>query len=453
VSDKTEDESNVVDIKTKEKKDKPAKPKVADIYMNIKAAFERSPASCLPKFDKEIYFMISDSGVRTPVEVIEGKQVKYVAEEYVVAEILQYCHYRGAYSGMTHAEAVSCYKFIKDMVVPFSATIKPVAQLSEECYTWRRLPFDLASGEFPTFTEMLSRMDVPVSVLAWIGSLLVKEADQQQYLWIHGDGQDGKGRLAKFLRTALGLSYKGEQVPDQGARRFWTHGLLGKRLICFADCSEYSFTRSGFFKSLTGGDSQRIEEKGKTAYDAELDAKFLFLSQETPDISRSKADTRRALYVEMKPMAQDTKVIPAPVYDDLLWSEASPFLHKCLEVYNKLCPSHGPIPLSKKAMEKIDSIVEHGEEGFHSILDRGGFEIVEIPFIPTGPSEGIKMHDLPYVSPSRLQNLIHEERLDKNHKKSFMNWLRLKGVDRKRVRLEHGREWRYLGMKELNSEH
>ena len=70
----------------------------------------------------------------------------------------------------------------------------------------------------------------------------------------------------------MGKCYAAESIPDK-KNRFWTWGLVSKRLVVFSEGekSEASFPSSGYFKSLTGGDSVRIEEKNGGIYSMPLD--------------------------------------------------------------------------------------------------------------------------------------------------------------------------------------
>lgn len=419
-----------------------------ELYLNIHAAFVGEP-NIFPKFPLDFRFIESDDGVRMPIEVDEQKVCHYVSEGYVVDKILCYAHdeLNHMNTRLSHSQAGECYKMIRGRAPKFDANdIMPVGQKSEDCLCWHRLPFDLEEGPTPTFDEMFSRMDAGESVMAWIGSLLDPKADKQQYLWIYGDGQNGKSSLASFLRRVLGPAYRAEQVPDHTTRRFWTAGILGKRLVCFPDCSEPRFTTTGFFKGLTGGDAQRIEKKGKEPFDAELDAKFLFLSNQSPLVTGGRSDLRRALYVEMSEFKG--KVEGQEGYGSRLWSEGAQMLDKCVRTYRKVAGSGNPVPLSAGSLQKLEILAEESEDSYQEIMATHGLSASLERNRAAELNPDIKLLERPFMYPVDLQRYLKASGIVKPmEQKMFLRWIERKyGAVRKRVKVSGVCEWRIVGI-------
>ena len=161
-----------------------------------------------------------------------------------------------------------------------------------------RLPWHAADDITPTWDLIISRMSNADAFTAWVGSLFDETSYQQQYVWLHGKGNEGKGCINRFLMRVFGPAYCAKQPKERGDK-FWTHDLLGKRLVVFPDCNDSAFVASGLFKSMTGGDPIPVEAKGEMAYTTRLAAKYLIISNERPDLSSETADRRRIIYCEM----------------------------------------------------------------------------------------------------------------------------------------------------------
>ena len=267
----------------------------------------------------------------------------------------------------------------------------------------RRLPFEMKGGDTPIWDELMSRITNAEALMAFIGSILVEGSDMQQYVWLHGQGGEGKGALCRFLAKALGHTYSSQQTPGINDR-FWTWGMRHNRLVVFPDCNNTSFVTSGLFKSLTGDDPIRIEIKGGRVLHQRIRAKFMFLSNERPDLSSEIADRRRIIYCSAK--AFDGKVNPK--YETLLWKEGGQFLTKCLETYYRMCPEGEPIDCSAA---DIDEIIAANEDHFETFL-QSNFYI--------GPAQE--------CTRVAFLNRVSERFKKRSEQKAFREYLARKGI-------------------------
>lgn len=366
------DEKKPVDIKEKREEKaavKKSKPKKADFYKTIARAINRDPFNFLGDFPKTLHTVELKSGVRLPVKETSPGVVEITEEEMVMYSIIDYCHNLVTPSGkeqysFTVKEAKEATQFWIAHTKPIP-TPKMVRWADEEGYTYRRLPWPLATGETPVFDEMMSRTTNKDALMAFIGSLFVEDADTQQYVWIHGQGQNGKSALTRFLKDALGIAYRALMVPKgEGAMRFWTLNLLDCRLGVFADTNDTDFITGGLFKSLTGGDPIPCEIKGGAQFTNEMNCKFIFLSNSRPSIASEKADMRRLILCEM----EEIKCEPDPNYARKLWAEGGYFLSKCLHTYALMCPNNKQIPVNNS--EDVSDWVSSVEEEFETFLQQ-----------------------------------------------------------------------------------
>jgi hypothetical protein len=243
--------------------------------------------------------------------------------------------------------------------------LKTLRWASDPGYCWDRMPWDLSAygQDCPTWDGLLSRMTNSQAFIEYIGSLFYDESCLQNYLWCHGQGNDGKGAINRFLAKVFAKSYRSKQPPDRSTKiGNWLHGLIGSRLVAFPDCNNASFVSSGVFKAMTGGDPVDLEAKYRDSFTGKLNCKFIFFSNETPNLSSERADMRRIIYCEFtKPGEYD------PSFEDKLWEEGGAFISSCCQQYINTYPKHGPI---KSETDAIEDIVSENEEHFQVFFDQ-----------------------------------------------------------------------------------
>lgn len=288
----------------------------------------------------------------------------------------------------------------------------------EDGLVMRRIPFALTDGPTPLWDELMGRITNSQALMAWFGSLFIDQSNTHQYVWIHGGGDDGKGSIARFWKKVLAHLYSSQEPPSLNDR-FWTYGIKDARLVVFEDCNNTSFVTSGFFKSLTGGDWVRGEIKGGAVLSLLIKAKYMFLSNEKPDISSERADNRRIIYCTIKPFKGEAGIH----YETGLWDEASAFLYKCLAMYAKMAPDHGRI---KTDTTLIGEVVETNEERFSSFLETN---------FHMGPTYRCE--------PYKLQTLMSKEFKTKKERQQFIAYLERLGIKKEIIRNENNEPKRY----------
>ncbi len=206
------------------------------------------------------------------------------------------------------------------------------------------------------------RCSQPDALCAFIGSLFYPEADRQQYLYLHGDGLDGKGALLRFLYILFGPAAEALQ-PRANGDKFWNMKLYGKRLILFSDCEDFKFFGSPDFKCITGNDPIYFEEKGKMGFSAIPACKVIAASNYKPNITSQRSDLRRLIYIDVEPIPEGAVVAH---FEKLLLEESAGIIAHCKAVYERECaPEHGPI----KA-DMATNIAAEAEEFFISLFHR-----------------------------------------------------------------------------------
>lgn len=288
----------------------------------------------------------------------------------------------------------------------------------------RRIPFAFGVGPTPLFDEMMSRFTNSDALMAFIGSLFYPESNMQQYVWMYGKGNDGKGTLSRFLEKILKHLYSSEQAPSF-SDRFWTYGVKDARLVVFPDNNNTHFVTSGLFKAFTGGDRIRCEIKGGKVFHIAPHAKFLFLSNERPDLSSETADQRRIIYCECTSFDSEHD----SGYEARLWEEGGYFLSKCVQTYLRLCSRHGLIPADDKLIREITAT---NEEHFSAFLENN------FQFNPEFK-----------VKPAEFQFILEKTFKKRKDQMECRKYMASKGYIKKGIRNSHTgmTEYFYTGMK------
>ena len=395
---------NVVEIKRKKKAEK--KPQRADLYLAVSQAINRTPASTLRYQFPRFGVFCPALGTRLAVAIGKDDVLTVVQLSVVADEILRATKSLGEAFAWDYKGCLEASTYWLHESMPLSG-ISQIRWLSEPGYTFRRLPFDAKEGPHPCWDEVLDRMTNAKSFMAFIGSLFDPRSDRQQYLYLYGEGMNGKGAIDRFMSWVFGPGYRSEVTPAPGDK-FWTAGLIGSRLVSFPDTNSAGFPASGLFKSLTGGDGVRIERKYGESYTAKLNCKFMFSSNELPDLSSERADMRRCILCTLGPIAQ----APMAEYEDLLRLDAQTFITSCIVEYGRQVSEPGKqIPVD--AVE-LEGWVDMLEEKYQVVADRR---------LTMGAGERCAAAD--------MQRVLLEEFRDGRERKEFMKWLlRKHGVKR-----------------------
>lgn len=262
------------------------------------------------------------------------------------------------------------------------ANVKPFHFKSDSLaagWAWQRLPFDpLPGAPAPKLFEVLMGRTSPeeaLSVKLFIGSLFDYKSSRHQYLYLHGDGGDGKSTLiasmfAMFANRGC-RTMKGDTLDGTHA----TASLEGVRLLAFPDCNRPGLPSTGIFKELTGDNTTSINPKGQAMRNITVHCKVVISSNDAPALAGGKADERRILPVRFE--RKETTASQAWV--DEFVASAPQIAQHCISVYSAWRAENpdSDIPTASSAIEMVrenstqalasdlaDRIFEFGEGKF-----------------------------------------------------------------------------------------
>jgi hypothetical protein len=208
----------------------------------------------------------------------------------------------------------------------------------------------------PYWHEQLTRMSNRLAFLCYLGSILDLRAKPQQYLWLYGDGQDGKSTILKVLKKVLGGAALMTDWPHS-PNNFYTARFEGKRVLLIDEEPEGTCVRTDLWRRITGADTITIEPKGKQAYEISNNLLIVVGSNYRPSIRARKADLRRLIICDVKSF----EGIPYARLDEHLLEEFSNFISLCQVLWTKFKGISNLAPVdeavTKKNIEEVHAKV------------------------------------------------------------------------------------------------
>jgi hypothetical protein len=343
--------------------EKPTKTEVRNVVAHT---ITRTPPYMLPEFPLNIKKINLGDGVQLPLLVDENNICKITNDKEVIDIIVTYCK-------------TKCYEFSKirdvgpkeaEEILHYAMSYQPTFAMPKsfrwagETYpAFNELPWSFnsekTSYQMPTWQELLNRMTNSEAFCTWVGSLFFDDSDLQQYVWLYGEGRNGKGSFCRFLKKVFGNSYSAEIAPMKGSiGRFWLGDLIDKRIVAFPECKSSYFVLSQEFMQMTGGDELPCELKFKGRFSSAFNAKYLFCSNIEPKVLGEPAHQRRIIYCVL---GNSTDQFAKHEYEQRLWNEGGDFIMYCINKYQTLCPNGEEIPVDDNVVAEL---VEENEAKF-----------------------------------------------------------------------------------------
>lgn len=354
----------------------------------------------------KIHLIQSPEGIINILLENEKQEVRYIEKSYLKKLISSELVKLQMYKNESYLK--NCVDFFLDQKEILTITPPLISFKSSYQLSFKTIDFDpINNGKCPLFKEILSRCSNADALAAFIWSIFELNSDRQQYVWLTGDGQNGKGVLGRFISKLLGSAYCSEISNGIEDKHFGSN-FIDKRLVHYPDNNDRNLTTTSSFKILTGGDDMKLNPKGRPAFTARLNLKVLIFSNKDPNISSQQSDMRRIIYCKLGPI----KAEPYSQYENELWQERAAILGYCKSKYEELTVNHSSIKTQKSHAQLI---AENNEEEFQILFDE--LFIVD-------PSYTITV--------SNFHNLLMESERIKNYQyREFKEWvLRKNGISK-----------------------
>ena len=149
-------------------------------------------------------------------------------------------------------------------------------------------------------------------------------------IYIQGSGGSGKSVFMNFLGEIVSKS-----VGNYDVGAFVNSSLIGKALILLPENNTVSVMQHKELKSITGGDSVKIEVKGLTAYSAQIRGLFVISSNYHLECEGTDDEKRRLRYFQLNKDPQQRRIHPDAVVNEFLTSK-NEFLNYCRQCFETL---------------------------------------------------------------------------------------------------------------------
>jgi len=219
----------------------------------------------------------------------------------------------------------------------------------------------LHDGDTPDFDGFLDavRPECRGPLMAAVYATVFAKSSLNQYIWIHGEGGDGKSSFLNALRKYLGprlCCSLGQTINSD----FGLEDALGKRMVILSDVKTGLSVKGTLIHNLTGHDPISINRKNKPIITTVLNPIVWIASNESPNVNfDNRNESRRCMYIKMQEPSVKTlrkfyvtnekgefildpnghKINNGYDLTGGLVREMPAILYKCKAEFEKLCPS------------------------------------------------------------------------------------------------------------------
>lgn len=144
----------------------------------------------------------------------------------------------------------------------------------------------------------------------WCGYCLQADTSQQKFLFLEGDGSNGKSVFMAGLEALISRDLVSHVSIEHFGLRFHLAQTLGCYVNIAADVGELDKVAEGFLKSFTSGDRMFFEKKGQDGFSASPSARVVLSANARPRISdRSNGVWRRMILIPFqKPVPEEFQI-------------------------------------------------------------------------------------------------------------------------------------------------
>ena len=161
---------------------------------------------------------------------------------------------------------------------------------------------NITEGPTPDFDGFLEAIHPACrdTLMAAIYGTFFAKCRLNQYIWIHGEGGDGKSSLlnamARYAGDRLACSLSAQDIKGD----FGLENTIGKRIVIMSDVKTGLTVKTGLIHNLTGHDLVSINRKNKPVISVRLNPIVWIAANDAPDVNfDNRNEARRCLYIKM----------------------------------------------------------------------------------------------------------------------------------------------------------
>ena len=321
---------------------------------------------CIPVLDASFSLLRSSDGTERVFSVNDRMEATLLLEEAPLKKLL-HDHLKAEFGEVPPDKLLHRSIVLwKKETLALATEPQPFCFKGDERLCFKRFDWEPTEGPFPAWDEFLGRLSDRDAFMAFVWSCFEPKNRSRQYVWLRGEGQDGKSVVLGVIQNVFGAAATGiSNTHLSRANQFVLSSLYGKRVAVYGDCKNARFGMTEIVRNLTSGDHVLIEYKNQTPFNHALYVKLFVASNPKPEISSQNSDGSRMLYIEVA----ESSTKDDPTWRDRLAVELPGFLWACRKVYGTLCPHHGDIRIGDGSKTLREDAAAAFEERFHNIFE------------------------------------------------------------------------------------
>lgn len=162
---------------------------------------------------------------------------------------------------------------------------------------------DICEGNTPVFDMLLSGVVECCrgTLMAMVYATFYARSHMQKYVWLHGEGGDGKSVFVRTMMDILGSDISSALTAETIKSEFGLENVVGRRMLLIPDLKAGVSVKKAFIHNVTGGDPVSVNRKNKPVITTVLDPILWITANNAPDVDFTMTnEARRLVYIKFQ---------------------------------------------------------------------------------------------------------------------------------------------------------
>lgn len=167
---------------------------------------------------------------------------------------------------------------------------------------------DISEGPTPVFDMLLSGVVdcCRDTLMSMVWATFYAKSHMQKYVWLHGEGGDGKSVFVRTMMEILGSDIASALTAETIKSEFGLENVVGRRMLLIPDLKAGVSVKKAFIHNVTGGDPVSVNRKNKPVITTVLDPILWITANNAPDVDFTMTnEARRLAYVQFQQPPMD----------------------------------------------------------------------------------------------------------------------------------------------------